>query len=201
MAGAPSEDSDQPRHLPSLIRVFAVHMKNALVLSYRLSAQQRLWSDWADAQADLSLCWAHMPLCWFCHEAAQYLALCKQNDMSRSMTSPTKWSRRSESSLCTQWEAKDPRFLHADSKDSDQTGQMPRLIGVFAGRTGQFTGFVMQRLKCKNFPYFIGKSNSARRQQPFSLQCLFFGSDSSTKHKKVYNYCRSKLNTLDRAFY
>ena len=33
--------------------------------------QRRLWSDWADAQADLSLCWAHMLLCWFCHEAAQ----------------------------------------------------------------------------------------------------------------------------------
>ena len=27
-------------------------------------------SDWADAQADLSLCWAHMPFCWFCHDAA-----------------------------------------------------------------------------------------------------------------------------------
>ena len=23
------------------------------------------WSDWADAQADLSLCWAHMPFCCF----------------------------------------------------------------------------------------------------------------------------------------
>ena len=41
----------------------------------------------------------------------------------------------SESSLCAQWVAKDPRFLHADSKDSDQTGQMPRLIWVFAGCT------------------------------------------------------------------
>ena len=41
----------------------------------------------------------------------------------------------SESSLCTQWVAKDPSFLHADSKDSDQTGWMPRLIWVFAGRT------------------------------------------------------------------
>ena len=28
----------------------------------------------------------------------------------------------SESSLCTQWVAMDPRFLHADSEDSDQTG-------------------------------------------------------------------------------
>ena len=24
----------------------------------------------ADAQADLSLRWAHMPFCWFCHEVA-----------------------------------------------------------------------------------------------------------------------------------
>ena len=41
----------------------------------------------------------------------------------------------SESSLCAQWVAKDPRFLHADSEDSDQTGRMPRLILGFAGRT------------------------------------------------------------------
>ena len=59
MAWAPSEDSDQPGHPPSLIRVFPVHLKKAWVLSYPLSAQRRLWSDWADAKADLSLCWAH----------------------------------------------------------------------------------------------------------------------------------------------
>ena len=34
----------------------------------------------------------------------------------------------SVSSLLAQWVAKDPRFLHADSEDSDQTGRMPRLI-------------------------------------------------------------------------
>ena len=56
---APSEDSDQSGHPPSLISAFAVHMKKARVLSYPLSAQRRLWSDWADAQADLSLRWAH----------------------------------------------------------------------------------------------------------------------------------------------
>ena len=39
----------------------------------------------------------------------------------------------SESSLCTQWVAKDPSFFHADSKDFDQTGWMPRLIWVLAG--------------------------------------------------------------------
>ena len=37
--------------------------------------QRRLCSDLGNAQADLSLRWAHMPFCWFCHEAAhlQYL--------------------------------------------------------------------------------------------------------------------------------
>ena len=40
-----------------------------------------------------------------------------------------------ESSLCAQWVAKDPSCLHADSEDTDQTGWMPRLIWVFAGRT------------------------------------------------------------------
>ena len=56
---APNEDSDQPGHPPSLIRVFAIRMKKASVLSYPLSAQRRLWSDWTDAQTDLSLRWAH----------------------------------------------------------------------------------------------------------------------------------------------
>ena len=39
MACAPSEDSDQPGHSPSLINVFTVSMKKHLVLSYPLSAQ------------------------------------------------------------------------------------------------------------------------------------------------------------------
>ena len=51
--------NDQNPGPPSLIRVFAVRMKKAWVLSYPLSAQRRLWSNWADAQADLSLRWVH----------------------------------------------------------------------------------------------------------------------------------------------
>ena len=39
--------------------VFAVRKKKDSVLSYPLIAQRRLWSDWADAKADLSLRWAH----------------------------------------------------------------------------------------------------------------------------------------------
>ena len=83
MTCAPSEDSDQPGHPPSLIRVLAVRIKKVWVLSYPLVAQRRLWSDWADAQTDLRLWWAHMPFCWFCREAAhfmnefQYVHYCK----------------------------------------------------------------------------------------------------------------------------
>ena len=56
----------------------------------------------------------------------------------------------SESSLCTLWVAKDSSFLHADSEDFDQTGRMPRLIWIFAGRTYHFVGFVMRWLTCTN---------------------------------------------------
>ena len=55
----PSEDSDQPGHPLSLIRIFAVRMKKAWVLSYPLNAKRL---------SGLSLHWAHMPLCCFCHE-------------------------------------------------------------------------------------------------------------------------------------
>ena len=62
-------------HLPSLIRVFAVRMKKALVLSYPLNAQRRLWSDWADAQGDLSLRWAHSHFIGFVMLRLKYEAL------------------------------------------------------------------------------------------------------------------------------
>ena len=66
--------------------------------------------------------------------------------MGRLMTKPTKCPAKtqislgirpvwSESSLCAQWVAKDPSFLHADSEDSDQIGRMRWLIWLFAGRT------------------------------------------------------------------
>ena len=72
MACAPSEDSDQPGHPPYPIRVCCA--LNRLLRTQAFSCgQQRLWSDWADAQADLSLRWAHMPFCWFCHALAHLL--------------------------------------------------------------------------------------------------------------------------------
>ena len=83
-----------------------------------------------------------------------------QYNMSHWTTKTTKWHVRpaktrislgmppvwSESSLCAVWVAKVVMLLHADSKDSDQTGRMPRLIWVFAGGTGYFVGFVVRRL-------------------------------------------------------
>ena len=63
------------------------------------------------------------------------------------MTKPTKTNKmnvhlaQTGRMLCTQWVSKDPSFSHANSEDSDQTGQMPRLIWVFAARTLILLGF------------------------------------------------------------
>ena len=39
------------------------------------SEDSDLWSDWADAQADLSLRWVHRSFCLFCHAAAHKTVL------------------------------------------------------------------------------------------------------------------------------
>ena len=152
---APSEDSDQPGHPPSLIRVFAVRMKKAWVLSYPLSAQQRRWSDWADAQADLSLRWAHthfvgFVMSWLSCIRSWLLPfhLLWKEQMSRLMTKPTKWHVRpakTQISLCMK------KWLSLQlPEDSDPTGWMARLIWVLAGSKGHFVGFVLLRLKLKS---------------------------------------------------
>ena len=64
---AASEDSDQPGHLPSLIRVFAVHSMGSYGPKVSSCGQQRLWSVWADAQ----------PFCWLCHVADHFFVLLK----------------------------------------------------------------------------------------------------------------------------
>ena len=81
---APSEDSDQPGHPPSLImprliRVFAVRIMGSLGPKLSSCGQRRLWSDWADAQADLSLRWqtCAQPFCWFCCVAAHFVSCLK----------------------------------------------------------------------------------------------------------------------------
>ena len=76
---APSEDSDQPVHPLSLIWVFAVCSMGSWRPSVSSCGQRRLWSDWADVQADLSLHLTQRSLCLFCHEAAQMLMSCANN--------------------------------------------------------------------------------------------------------------------------
>ena len=80
--------------------------------------------------------------------------------LSRFMTKPTKWHLRpsktqiilgirpvwSESSLSAWRNIKSLATHCAHSEDSDQTGWMPRLIWVFAGRTSHFVGFVIRWL-------------------------------------------------------
>ena len=46
------------------------------------------------------------------------------NDMCAQRRLGSAWAsaQSDQSSLCAQWVAKDPSFLHADSEDSDQTG-------------------------------------------------------------------------------
>ena len=47
------------------------------------------------------------------------------------------YARRNLGSLVTEW---------AQSEDSDQTGRMPMMFLVFAGRTGHFAGIVVLQL-------------------------------------------------------
>ena len=79
------------------------------------------------------------------HDKTNKMTVCPGKTQISLGISPA-WS---ESSLCAQWVAKDPTFLHADSKDSDQTGRMPRLIWVFAGHT-----LILLVLSCRGSFYW-----------------------------------------------
>ena len=80
--------------------------------------------------------------------------------MSCSMTKSTKWyvlSKKSDqlghlSSLislcCLHEERLGPYLPLQHPAKTDQTGWMPQLIWVFAGRTSHFVSFVMQQLTC-----------------------------------------------------
>ena len=105
-----------------------------------------------------------------------------------------------ESSLSAQWVVKDPRFLHADSEDSDQTGRMPRLIWVFTVRTATLLvvmlqlilGWLQKRFGCRNFFFTILLKNCNMFSAHFSFfpECLLW-----TKIKATFqNYLKCKLS-------
>ena len=54
----------------------------------------------------------------------------QQNGMcaQQRLRSASASAQTDQSSPCALWVAKDPMLLHVDSEESDQTGQMPRLI-------------------------------------------------------------------------
>ena len=88
------------QHPLSLIRVFADRMKKAWVLSCPLRAQQRLWLDWVDAQANLCLRWAHMPFCRFCHALA-HLRTTPNNRNIKELKTPWKKSQQTHNVVTT----------------------------------------------------------------------------------------------------
>ena len=105
------------------IRVFDVRMNIHWVLSYPLSAQQRLWSnwanaqtdlsrlwaDWANAQTDLSLGWGHRSFCWFCHVQAHLLLSGSREKVNNNDHNVSKqvvsWDYGTLSSLTHSWNA------------------------------------------------------------------------------------------------
>ena len=108
----------------------------------------------------------------FLHDASCLDVVKTTWQLSRLVTKPTMWlctqqrlrsawasAQSDQSSLCAKWVAKGPSFLHADSKDSDQTGQMPRLIWVFARRI--FTLLVLLRGGSIVFTVLIGLIQSS----------------------------------------
>ena len=92
----------------------------------------------------------------------------------------------SESSLCAQWVAKDPRFLHADSEDSDQTGRTLTLL-VLSCRGSiilySFEDCVQVRLLPRYFQYFSRKIKWTAKGNKYSklFQIFFFSVNRGNK--------------------
>ena len=70
-----SKDLDQSEHLhvPSMTRVLVYHSFDSLEDVEGSCYQRKLWSDCADAQADLSLRWSHKSNCRFHPALAQFI--------------------------------------------------------------------------------------------------------------------------------
>ena len=88
----------------------------------------------------------------------------------------------SESTLCAQWVAKDPSFLRADSEDSDQTGRLPRLIWVFAGRT------VILLVLSWGGSYFFDQLLTSVRNDIVTITLTWFGKSDFLQDKIEFYY-------------
>ena len=57
------------------LRVFSARSVGSLGLKVSSCEHRRLWSDWADAQADLSLRWAHTQFVGFVMSRLRYVSI------------------------------------------------------------------------------------------------------------------------------
>ena len=109
---------------------------------------------------------------WAAARQNQQNDLCAQRRLRSDWASPGICPVWSESWLSAHWVAKVPRFLHADSEDSDQMGRMPSLFWVFAEHTDHFVGFVMLQLFLifwKSFTFFEEEKKIYLPTNPFSF--------------------------------
>ena len=67
-----SVDSDEPLQPAFKLRNSKWCSVSSWTIIEYSSDLQRLWSDCAYAQADLRLCWSHIPHCWKSHALAQF---------------------------------------------------------------------------------------------------------------------------------
>ena len=64
-------DSDEPLQPSFKLGHYKWCLVTSLTIIEYSSDKQRLWSDCAYAQADLRLCWLHIPHCWKSHALVQ----------------------------------------------------------------------------------------------------------------------------------
>ena len=95
----------------------------------------------------------------------------------------------SASSLWTQWVAKDPWFLHADSEDSDQTGRTPRRIWVFAEHT-----LILLVLSCRGS--FLGETRTPWQNKCHVPTCSVRSVVSETAEINWHNWWRAEKSKI-----
>ena len=110
-------------------------------------------------QISLSICACAV---WSAFEPRQK----QRNDLCAQQRLRSAWAstHSNQSLLYTQWVAKDPSFLHADSEDSDQTERMLRLICFFF----LFAYGIAERgssVRCESAWYVDGRGFDPHAQQ------------------------------------
>ena len=158
----PSEDYDQPGLPPSLIRVFVVHTIGSYGLNVSWWGQRRLFClgrcpGWSESSLSTQVILFVLSCggsysSWF-KSLPRSTSEPRHDNTNKVTVRPAKtqislgirpvWS---ESSLCAQWVAKDPSFLHADSEDWSEWADAQADLSLRWAHT-HFVGFVMSRLK------------------------------------------------------